>query len=92
MNEYEEKKMSYGFWHSASMTVNRMFCIEQGAQVLISHYGGGCTRGWLLGESDDFKESGCYDIVIPDEGIDPVHWDHLHAITVYRDREDKNVV
>ena len=65
---------------------NGMQFIEQGANILwdVSLVGASVKtymRGWLLGESDDFKEAGQYDIVIPQEGVVSVHWDRLEAFT-----------
>ena len=37
MNEYKEKKMSYGFYNSDFITYNKLMCTEQGAQVLWKH-------------------------------------------------------
>jgi len=82
MSEYKEKKMSYGFYGNF-MTYNRVFNTEQGAQILWKHPAcGTCTQAWLIGESDDFKESGQYDIVVPEDGVVSVHWDHLQPIIV----------
>ncbi len=87
MNEYKEKKMSYGFYNGKCMTYNPVQFTEQGAQILWTYPDGSsrvraAARGWLLGEADDFKESGQYDIVLPEEGIVSVHWDHLQPIIV----------
>jgi len=81
VNEYKEKKMSYGFYGDY-MTYNKLQFTEQGAQVLWSHKDKTCTLAWLLGESGDFKESGQYDIVLPEDGVIAVHWDHLQPIIV----------
>jgi len=86
MSEYKEKKMSYGFYGDF-MTYNPVQFTEQGAQILWTYPDGSsrvraAARGWLLGEADDFKESGQYDIVLPEEGIVSVHWDHLQPIIV----------
>ena len=81
MSEYEKKKMSYGFYGDF-MTYNRVQFTEQGSQILWKHKNKTCTLAWLLGESDDFKESGQYDIVVPDDGVVSVHWDHLQPIIV----------
>ena len=83
MNEYKQKKMSYGFYGDF-MTYNPLQFTAQGAAILWNHPGGGCTHAWLLGEADHFKESGQYDIVIPEEngGVISVHWDHLQPIIV----------
>ena len=82
MNEYKKKKMSYGFYNSDFMTYNKLMCTEQGAQVLWKHKNNTYTLAWLLGEADDFKEPGQYDIVVPDDGIVSVHWDHLQPIII----------
>ena len=82
MNEYKKKKMSYGFYNENAMTYNPLQFTEQGAQILWKHRDKTCARGWLLGESDHFKETGQYDIVIPEDGVVSVHWDHLRAITL----------
>ena len=83
MNELRRKKMSYGFYSSESMTYNPVQFTEQGAQILWKHPAcGTCTQAWLLGEADDFKESGQYDIVVPEDGVVSVHWDHLQPIIV----------
>jgi len=79
-----KKKMSYGFYNTSLTTHNPVRFTEQGSQVLIKHYGGGTTRAWLLGESEGFKETGCYDVVVPEEdgGVVAVHWDNLQPIIV----------
>ena len=89
MSEHKEKKMKYGFYGNVR-THDRMRDLVQGAQILRTYWNGlSCDRGWLLGESDDFEESGKYDIVIPDEGIDSVHWDHLHACWPNGDKKEE---
>jgi len=84
MNELKVlKKMSYGFYGDY-MTYNPVRFTAPGSAILWNHPGGGSTVGWLLGESDHFKESGQYDIVIPEEngGVISVHWDHLKPIII----------
>ena len=85
MNELKVlEKMSYGFYDSEAMTYNPVMFTAPGAAILWNHPGGGSTVGWLLGEADHFKQSGQYDIVIPQEngGVISVHWDHLQPIFV----------
>ena len=89
MSEYKEKKIKYGFYGNVR-TRNWVQDLVQGAQILRTYWNGnGRDRGWLLGESDDFEESGKYDIVIPDEGIVSVHWDHLRALNPIRDKKEE---
>ena len=49
-------------------TYDKLKFTEQGAQVLWKHKDKTCTLAWLVGEADDFKESGQYDIIVPEDG------------------------
>ena len=88
MSEHKEKKTKYGFYGNVR-NQDRMRDLVQGAQILRRRSNGtSCDRGWLLGQSDDFEESGKYDIVIPDQGILSVHWDRLHACWPVQDKKE----
>ena len=63
-------------------TYDKLQFTEQGAQVLWKHKDKPCTLAWRGGEADDFKGSGQYDIVVPEDGVVSVHWDHLQPIIV----------
>ena len=63
-------------------TYDKLQFTEQGAQVLWKHKDKTCTLAWLVGKADDFKESGQYDIVLPEDGVVAVHWDPLQPIIV----------
>ena len=81
MNELKLKKISYGFYGDY-MTYNILQFTEHGAQVLWKHKDKTCTLAWLVGEADDFKGSGQYDIIVPEDGVVSVHWNHLQPIIV----------
>jgi len=84
MSEYKEKKMKqyYGFFDEETMTENPLCGIaELGLPVRIHDGRGyGSAPGWLVGESENFKENGCYDVIEPDHGMRTVHWDYLRPV------------
>ena len=81
MNEHKAKKMRYGFYNEELTTQNPLWDTESGTPVRINEgHGYGSTIAWLIGESENFKEKGCYDVVEPDEGMRTVHWDHLRLV------------
>ena len=63
-------------------TYDKLQFTEQGAQVLWKHKDKTCTLAWLVGEADDFKGSGQYDIIVPEDGVVSVHWNPLQPIIV----------
>ena len=63
-------------------TYDKLQFTEQGAQVLWKHKDKTCTLAWLVGEADDFKGAGQYDIFVPEDGVVSVHWNHLQPIIV----------
>ena len=78
--------MNYGFYGLETMTQNPLRDSEPGQYVRINEgQGFGSTIAWIIGESDNFEENGCYDVVEPTEGLRTVHWDHLSLLEV----EDK---
>tara|TARA_Y100000593_G_scaffold20498_1_gene41136 strand:+ start:45 stop:335 length:291 start_codon:yes stop_codon:yes gene_type:complete len=82
-------KLYYGLYNPQdNKSYDPMYFIEPGSQVLwtvvknLPTKADILNRGWLLGKSEGFDESGHYDIVVPEEGVVSVHYDRLQAITV----------
>ena len=77
-----------GLCNTQDKSYDPMYFIEPGSQVLwtvvknLPTKADILNRGWLLGKSEGFDESGHYDIVVPEEGVVSVHYDRLQAITV----------